>query len=453
LTFLTSITNQHKASLDNLKTGLELDQKRNEEIGGRVENMLWLARPQGPNGPVDQDGLAKAAKAWPSLAAELNQRYGANLPAEFDPDTAASIWNSHVTHDQVLKAQLDALNIPKTKAEIEESTQRGKLFGEQALQAQTSREAVQEFAKNPQSVIDSVDKLPLSKESAASLKAEIPQILAGPGTLEDKVKAVNAARQKAVDDERALQREKELRKIPTAINPETQEYRQELMDLRQRERADRSYQFNSTQLDRYAKPVTDLQTRMARLKDSLDQNSPAADALVGPELLSIMSGGAGSGLRMNEAEISRIVGGRSKWESLRAAAQQWSPDPKAANSITPEQRQQIRDLAKAVQDRLDAKQEVIDSARDDLANTDDPVRHRRIVTNAQRKLLEADQATQVTQPGTTAAARTTGTPPPLPGILTAADVGHVYTSKTGKVLKIKAVNPKAGTQFQADEVR
>lgn len=202
---------------------------------------------------------------------------------------------------------------------------------------------------------------------------------------------VHKIAERIATNKETLAREKELKAIPPAINPETQEFRQEDLDLRREMRADTSRRFYSTQLDRYGRPIADLQGRMGRLQDSLDQNSPTADALIAPELLSIMAGGTGSGLRMNQAEINRIVGGRSKWESLRAAAKQWSLDPKTANSITADQRQQIRDLAKTVQDRLASKEQALNDARTELENSNDPVAHQRIVNRVQRKLLEADQ--------------------------------------------------------------
>ena len=160
------------------------------------------------------------------------------------------------------------------------------------------------------------------------------------------------------------------------------------------ERADKSFQYNNTALDKVATPIDQINQRMGRLNDTLAQNTPQADALVAPELLSVMSGGQGSGLRMNEAEISRIVGGRSNWESLKAAVNKWSLDPKEALSITPEQRQEIRALAKTVQDKLVAKEKIIDDARNQLIDADDPKEHRRIVADTKKKLDEIDSGNQ-----------------------------------------------------------
>lgn len=162
-------------------------------------------------------------------------------------------------------------------------------------------------------------------------------------------------------------------------------------------RSDKSYQFHSSQLDKVGQPIEQAIQRLGRLQDTLAQNSPQADALVAPELLTVMAGGQGSGLRMNEAEISRIVGGRSNWESLQAAANKWRLDPKAARSITPPQQQQIRALVNEVQRKLLAKQNILDEARNGLINSDDPNEHRRIVAGARQKLTQIDQGGGVQQ--------------------------------------------------------
>src|ERR1051326_230465 len=103
-------------------------------------------------------------------------------------------------------------------------------------------------------------------------------------------------------------------------------------------RTDKSYQFSVGELDKVGKPITDAVARFGRLQDTIPKKPPQADALVAPELLTVMAGGAGSGLRMNEAEISRVVGGRSNLESLKAALNKWSLNPSQALSNTAAQR-------------------------------------------------------------------------------------------------------------------
>jgi len=155
-------------------------------------------------------------------------------------------------------------------------------------------------------------------------------------------------------------------------------------------RLDKSYQYNQTRLDKIRTPIDALAGRFTRLQDALNQNTPQADALIGPELLSVMAGGAGSGLRMNEAEIARIVGGRSKLESLKADINKWQLDPKKALSITPEQRSQIRSLVTEVGKKINSKQAILSQAGDDLVSTDNIKNHRQIVADVQKQLDSVD---------------------------------------------------------------
>jgi hypothetical protein len=158
-------------------------------------------------------------------------------------------------------------------------------------------------------------------------------------------------------------------------------------------RLDRSFQYNNTQLERLSKPYTDQAARMTRLVATVDQRTPQADALVAPELLTVMAGGQGSGLRMNEAEIKRIVGGRSNYEGLKAALNRWSLDPSEALSITDPQRAQIKALILEVAKRNGQAQELLDAASQGLIDAADVKEHRKILAKLRRdlRLLGGDE--------------------------------------------------------------
>jgi hypothetical protein len=170
-------------------------------------------------------------------------------------------------------------------------------------------------------------------------------------------------------------------------------------------RADKSYKDISGQMDKLQKPLDDLASRFGRLEDTVKQGTPQADALVAPELLSVMAGGQGSGIRMNEAEINRIVGGRSKWEALKAAANKWSLNPDTATSITDAQRSQIRALMTAVSEKIAQKRQLLEQARTDLLKSTTPEEHRRILADVRSRVLSVDVGQQLGAPGT----------PPAPG--------------------------------------
>src|SRR5207253_2582938 len=131
-------------------------------------------------------------------------------------------------------------------------------------------------------------------------------------------------------------------------------------------------------IDKLRTPVEDGMSRITKLEDTLNQSTHQADALVAPELLTAMAGGQGSGLRMNEAEISRIVGGRTNFESLKAALNKWQTDPSKGLSITPAQRDQIRRLIQTRKVRLSQMQSAIDEESSNLAASEDPAEHRKI---------------------------------------------------------------------------
>ncbi len=168
-------------------------------------------------------------------------------------------------------------------------------------------------------------------------------------------------------------------------------------------RADKSYEFNVKQLNDIGNPIAQRLQRLSTLQDTINQTTPQADALIAPELLTVMAGGQGSGLRMNEAEISRIVGGRTNWESIKAALNKWQIDPSKGLSVTPSQRGQIRALVGTVHDRLLAKNAALTDAQGKLIETDDPVEHRKIVNSARQAVSAIDQPGGGTPGGTAGA--------------------------------------------------
>lgn len=156
-------------------------------------------------------------------------------------------------------------------------------------------------------------------------------------------------------------------------------------------RLDKSYQYTNSQVEKLRTPLQAQGERISRLVESLNQQTPAADALVAPELLTAMAGGMGSGLRMNEAEIARIVGGRSQWETLKATLNKWQTNPSKALSITDSQRAQMRSLVNAMQGRIQAKLTALNEASQALIDAPDVTSHRVIVSRANQRLQTVDR--------------------------------------------------------------
>jgi len=171
---------------------------------------------------------------------------------------------------------------------------------------------------------------------------------------------------------------------------------------------DRSYNQNFQALQKIRQPIDFVVGRMSMMQTTLAQGNMQADALLAPELLSTMAGGPGSGVRMNEAEIARIVGGRTAWENLKASMQRWSLDSSTARSITPEQDRQIRALVNAVQGKLTVKLGVIQRANDALIVQGDSSGHRQVLADAQRTLERIDLGRYLTENQIQQVMKTTG---------------------------------------------
>ena len=146
------------------------------------------------------------------------------------------------------------------------------------------------------------------------------------------------------------------------------QFRQQQLAQSQDRMLGQGYDYANNFINQKMQPLQQLSQRASRLASTLQQANPQADSLIAPELLSIAAGGPGSGLRMNEAEIERILGGATKWTQLQQNLNKWSIDPAKAQ-IPPDQRAQIQKLVNYIQSQ----------ARDQL----------NIGLNAQQKLITA----------------------------------------------------------------
>jgi hypothetical protein len=149
---------------------------------------------------------------------------------------------------------------------------------------------------------------------------------------------------------------------------------------------DRSFQFSQTELNHLAGPVEQQARELGQLQSTLSQGTPAADALVAPQLIRVI----GQMNRSSEPEMARVVGGRSAWQSFQAAAQHWSLDPASANSITPAQRQQMQGLLGVVQQKVQTKLDSLNKGFSDLATSRDVMEHRRILDRTRKSVTDVD---------------------------------------------------------------
>lgn len=161
-----------------------------------------------------------------------------------------------------------------------------------------------------------------------------------------------------------------------------------------------SYEFNAKELDKERTPLEATMGKISAATTNINIKSPQADALLAPQILSIAAGGTGSGLRMNEAEISRIVGGRTAWESLQAAANRWSTNPDHP-AIPEAQRAQMVQILQAAAQKGALKGNILSWADNALVNSQGAQAQRQIVADARKVLNAVDQGMRVQRNKTT----------------------------------------------------
>ena len=221
-------------------------------------------------------------------------------------------------------------------------------------------------------------------------------------------------------------------------------------DERRAKMVEESYGRNTALIEKQRQPIDAQVQRLGRLNDTINQGNPQADSLIAPELLSVMAGGQGSGLRMNEAEISRIVGGRNQWQSLKAKLMAYQADPTKPFSFTDIQRQETRALLGVVTQKLNQKEDLLNGAQQTVATSQDPLEHRQAVSNLQQQLTAIDNPPQeAAQPQV----KQTATKPVAPGSdehqrmlqsITLPNGGHpadYATGPNGAIVKLKPGDP------------
>lgn len=167
-------------------------------------------------------------------------------------------------------------------------------------------------------------------------------------------------------------------------------------------RADRSYTASTNELTRLGKGLDDKASSFTTLRQLLDAHNPQSDAMIAPLLLKTIAGGQGSGMRMNEAEISRIMGARSKEQDLEAFLNKWT-GANGAVQLPEAQRQQMYQIVGTLESKLARKRAALDKATGDLYdNQDDVSAHRRIVNGVKHTLTSEDMPGAGQQPAATA---------------------------------------------------
>lgn len=143
-------------------------------------------------------------------------------------------------------------------------------------------------------------------------------------------------------------------------------------------------------LDQMEKPYNDTHETATKLGTGLSQDSNVADSMIAEQVLRLGAGGVGSGLRLNNVLVDQVIKkSRTNWASLQMALQRWSTSGGKDLSlfITPEQRQQVRELGKAYYDESrEALLKVLD-ARRTINTSPDPDAVYQAVANLDERML------------------------------------------------------------------
>lgn len=145
------------------------------------------------------------------------------------------------------------------------------------------------------------------------------------------------------------------------------------------------------ELGKWATPIQGHLDAIRDLGITLNAKTPEADRLVAPLVIKATISGQGSGFRMTRAEIENVVGGRSKWEGLKAALQQWSTDPAQALSLTDSQRDDLRQLTRKIRDKATKLSREITDARHTIDDAGDAKSVNAARTSLQEKLASMDE--------------------------------------------------------------
>lgn len=152
----------------------------------------------------------------------------------------------------------------------------------------------------------------------------------------------------------------------------------------------KAYDGAITEFNTRAKPIEGHISAINDLGMVLNERTPQADALIAPMVLKATVSGTGTGFRMTQSEINQVIGARSKWESLEAALNKWSANPKEALSITDEQRTELRQLAKAIRAKAQSHMDNIIKTRHELDDATDPKVIKQLRTRLQNDLSKGE---------------------------------------------------------------
>lgn len=330
-------------------------------------------------------------------------KYAALLPADFDPTMLKQFEDAKLQNDMASKELDDKIKKSKEERDAIESAQK---IANEKLTAQETQSRIDNAGKTPDLLEfdktnyfktylrdKNIDPSTLNPETEAALKG-------------DAFVAFKQAQLKSTNPDKYDQGFASFKNHPeltvkygadqTGYDRYLKDQQIQVSAAGKVDTADsKSYQFHVGELDKRSKPIDDSAARFARLQDTIGQETAQADALIAPELMTVMAGGLGSGVRITNSEIERVQGGRPMIESLQSKFRSWlGTDQKTAINFGPDERKAMQDLMGIVGNKIKAKQDALSSAGDLISGSGTTDQQRRTALAAlDKKMREIDGVT------------------------------------------------------------
>lgn len=155
---------------------------------------------------------------------------------------------------------------------------------------------------------------------------------------------------------------------PPQVNP----FAEDNHNLRVDAARDRAHQLATVELNKVSTPFEAKMAELDSVDAVLNERTTAGDAHVAPMILKALVAGQGSGFRMTKAEIDQVQNARTKWQSMEAAFNKWSADPKKALFFDETQRADFQRLVDMMRKATARHLEPIGRARHDIDAAEKP---------------------------------------------------------------------------------
>ncbi len=153
---------------------------------------------------------------------------------------------------------------------------------------------------------------------------------------------------------------------------------------------ERSYNARDAELNKLKDKVDTGLTGIGQAKDLLAQNNPGANSLAAPAIIKAVVGGMGSGIRITQAELNTINGGRGKIDNFKSWLTSWSSDEKAYQALLPDQKIWLNGVLDKMAEKFAAKQLLISGASQALIDAKDATTHKQVIKDLNDHLEAID---------------------------------------------------------------